>query len=75
MKKLGCDEIAVTEIQPGFVDTALAKGDHLFWTASPEKAVRTNHQRCAEEEDARIYYEEMAADLLDFKMSSLEVQP
>ncbi|KYC79060.1 hypothetical protein B4092_3359 [Bacillus licheniformis] len=35
----------------------------------------TNHQRCAEEEDARIYYEEMAADLLDFKMSSLEVQP
>ncbi|MCY7780000.1 SDR family NAD(P)-dependent oxidoreductase [Bacillus haynesii] len=38
VKKLGCDEIVVTEIQPGFVDTALAKGDHLFWTASPEKA-------------------------------------
>lgn len=38
VKKLGYDEIVVTEIQPGFVDTALAKGDHLFWTASPEKA-------------------------------------
>ncbi|MFC8149230.1 SDR family NAD(P)-dependent oxidoreductase [Bacillus paralicheniformis] len=37
VKKLGYDEIVVTEIQPGFVDTALAKGDQ-FWTASPEKA-------------------------------------
>ncbi|MGG0837345.1 SDR family NAD(P)-dependent oxidoreductase [Bacillus paralicheniformis] len=37
VKKFGYDEIVVTEIQPGFVDTALAKGDQ-FWTASPEKA-------------------------------------
>lgn len=30
--------ITVTDIQPGFVDTAMAKGDVLFWVASPEKA-------------------------------------
>ncbi len=32
--------IAVTDIQPGFVDTAMAKGDGLFWVASPEKAAK-----------------------------------
>ncbi|MDA7027137.1 SDR family NAD(P)-dependent oxidoreductase [Bacillus sp. CLL-7-23] len=31
-------DIVITEIQPGFVDTAMAKGDKLFWSASPEKA-------------------------------------
>ncbi len=30
--------IAVTEIRPGFVATAMAKGEGLFWVASPEKA-------------------------------------
>jgi short-subunit dehydrogenase len=30
--------IAVTDIQPGFVDTAMAKGDNLFWMATPEVA-------------------------------------
>jgi short-subunit dehydrogenase len=32
--------IAVTDIQPGFVDTALARGDGLFWVASPQKAAQ-----------------------------------
>ena len=32
--------ITVTDILPGFVDTAMAKGDGLFWVASPEKAAR-----------------------------------
>ncbi|MBV5319946.1 MAG: SDR family NAD(P)-dependent oxidoreductase [Chlorobium phaeobacteroides] len=31
-------QIYVTDILPGFVDTAMAKGDGLFWVASPEKA-------------------------------------
>jgi short-subunit dehydrogenase len=31
--------IAVTDIKPGFVDTAVAKGDGLFWVAPVEKAV------------------------------------
>ncbi len=33
-------EIYVTDIQPGFVNTAMAKGDGLFWVAPPEKAAR-----------------------------------
>ena len=30
--------IIVTGIKPGFVDTAMAKGDNLFWVASPTEA-------------------------------------
>lgn len=30
--------ITVTEIRPGYVDTAMAQGDRLFWVASPKKA-------------------------------------
>jgi short-subunit dehydrogenase len=36
--------IAVTDIQPGFVDTAMAQGEGLFWVASPEEAARQIHQ-------------------------------
>jgi len=32
--------IVITEIQPGFVDTAMAKGEGLFWVASPQKAAQ-----------------------------------
>jgi short-subunit dehydrogenase len=32
--------IVVTDIQPGFVDTAMAQGHGLFWVASPQKAAR-----------------------------------
>jgi len=32
--------IAVTDIQPGFVDTALARGENLFWVASAPEAAR-----------------------------------
>jgi len=35
--KLGLP-ILVTDIQPGFVDTAMAKGEGLFWVVSPQKA-------------------------------------
>jgi len=30
--------VTVTDIQPGLVNTAMAKGEGLFWVASPEKA-------------------------------------
>jgi short-subunit dehydrogenase len=30
--------ITVTEIIPGFVDTAMAKGEGIFWSAPPHKA-------------------------------------
>lgn len=32
--------ITVTDVKPGFVDTAMAKGEGLFWVASTEKAAR-----------------------------------
>ena len=32
--------IAVTDVQPGFVDTAMAKAERLFWVASPQTAAR-----------------------------------
>ncbi len=32
--------IVVTDIKPGLVDTAMAKGDGLFWVAPPERAAR-----------------------------------
>ncbi|MCL1971871.1 MAG: SDR family NAD(P)-dependent oxidoreductase [Endomicrobia bacterium] len=32
--------IIVTDIRPGFVDTAMAKGEGLFWVAPVEKAVK-----------------------------------
>lgn len=32
--------IIVTDIQPGFVNTAMAQGDGLFWVASPKKAAQ-----------------------------------
>ncbi|MDX1579096.1 MAG: SDR family NAD(P)-dependent oxidoreductase [Gemmatimonadota bacterium] len=30
--------ITVTEVRPGFVDTAMAQGEDLFWVATPEEA-------------------------------------
>jgi short-subunit dehydrogenase len=32
--------IAITDIQPGFVDTAMAKSPNLFWVSSAQKAAR-----------------------------------
>jgi len=30
--------VAITDVQPGFVRTAMAQGPHVFWAASPEEA-------------------------------------
>ena len=32
--------IQVLDVQPGFVDTDMAKGENLFWVAPPEKAAQ-----------------------------------
>ena len=37
--KAGC-KIAVTDVRPGLVNTAMAKGDGLFWVMPVEKVVR-----------------------------------
>lgn len=36
--------IIITDIQAGFVDTAMAQGEGLFWVAPPEKAARQIYQ-------------------------------
>jgi short-subunit dehydrogenase len=36
--------ITITDIQPGLVDTAMAKGDGLIWVASPQKAATQIYQ-------------------------------
>ncbi|MBO3698160.1 SDR family NAD(P)-dependent oxidoreductase [Roseivirga sp. E12] len=32
--------LVITDIRPGFVDTAMAKGEGIFWLAHPEKAAK-----------------------------------
>lgn len=36
--------VIITEIQPGFVDTAMAKGEGLFWVAPVDKAAKQIYQ-------------------------------
>jgi short-subunit dehydrogenase len=36
--------ITVTDIKPGFVDTAMAQGDHVFWSAPARKAAEQIYQ-------------------------------
>lgn len=42
--KHSCLPITITDIRPGFVKTAMAKGDGMFWAAEPDKAVRQIYQ-------------------------------
>ena len=44
-------QLTVTDVRPGFVDTAMAKGEGLFWVASPERAAS---QIIAAIEDSRM---------------------
>jgi short-subunit dehydrogenase len=39
--------IFVTDLRPGFVDTAMAKGDGLFWVAPVDKAVNQMYDAIA----------------------------
>jgi short-subunit dehydrogenase len=47
-------KIKIVDIRPGFVDTAMAKGDRLFWVASPQKAAAQIY-RCIQKGKARAY--------------------
>jgi short-subunit dehydrogenase len=33
-------KISITDIQPGLIDTAMSKGEGLFWVSSPQKAAK-----------------------------------
>jgi short-subunit dehydrogenase len=36
--------VSITDIRPGFVDTAMAQGDYVFWVSSVDKAVKQIYQ-------------------------------
>ncbi|RLD37017.1 MAG: oxidoreductase [Bacteroidetes bacterium] len=40
LRKMAKKPIYVTDIRPGYVDTAMALGDNLFWMSSKEKAAK-----------------------------------
>ena len=40
LRKIAKKPIYITDIRPGYVDTAMALGDNLFWVSSKEKAAR-----------------------------------
>jgi short-subunit dehydrogenase len=46
--------ISVTEIRPGLVDTAMAKGENLFWLAPPAKAA-AQIMRAIRRKKRRVY--------------------
>ncbi len=46
--------IVTTDIRPGFVDTAMAKGNGLFWVATKEKAARQIY-RALQQKKAVVY--------------------
>lgn len=48
--KLGLP-ITISDIQPGFVDTAMAQGEGLFWVASPGKAAMQIYKAMAKKKN------------------------
>ncbi len=46
--------VHVTDIQPGFVDTQMAKGNNRFWVAPPQKAAEQIYQ-AIEKKKWRVY--------------------
>ena len=40
LRKMATKNIYITDIRPGYVDTAMALGDNLFWVSSKEKAAK-----------------------------------
>ena len=46
--------ITVTDVRPGFVDTAMAKGDGLFWVAPVEKAAKQIY-RAIKKKESVVY--------------------
>jgi len=48
--------IFVTDIQPGFVNTAMAKGDGLFLVAPPEKAANQSYEAIRKRKNVFKYF-------------------
>ena len=61
--------IAVTDIQPGFVDTHLAKGEGKFWVAPVKKAAAQIY-RAIQKKKKSLYNKALGHDCLAFKKYS-----
>jgi hypothetical protein len=48
-------DILITDIKPGLVDTAMAKGEGLFWVAPPEKATAQIFQKIKHHQKEQAY--------------------
>lgn len=46
--------ITITELVPGYIDTAMAKGDRIFWMATTEKAARQS-KKAIEQKRSRAF--------------------
>jgi len=44
-------QVTITDIRPGFVDTAMAQGDGLFWVASVEKAAQQIYKALSQKKE------------------------
>jgi short-subunit dehydrogenase len=48
------NKIAVTELIPGFIDTAMGKSDRMFWVATVDKAARQS-KRAIDKKRTRVF--------------------
>jgi short-subunit dehydrogenase len=53
--------ITITDIQPGLVDTAMAKGEGLFWVQSPDKAAAQIMEAIRAQKKSRLHHAAVAA--------------
>lgn len=53
-KTIGSKKVFVTDIRPGFVNTAMALGDEIFWMVSLDKAVRQTYS-AIKQKKRRVY--------------------
>jgi short-subunit dehydrogenase len=56
--------ISVTDVEPGFVDTAMAQADHKFLVASAEKAAKQIFEAIRKRKKQRVLHQALALHCL-----------
>ena len=51
LRKMAKKPIYITDVRPGYVDTAMALGDNLFWLATKEKAAKQIYRSIEKKRD------------------------
>ena len=59
--------INILDVRPGFVDTKMAKGDNLFWVASPELVAKQIFHAIQTKKKMRLCYQKMGNHRMDIK--------